>query len=162
MVEESKTQRYCSLYANKMHLIVMLIPYIEKELEKGKKIITILEDGLENEINFFMDKVILGRSKKAKIKKINWSKSLLSNEQIKQIKKKIIIVQGSYEYVMEVNQKLKDNKKLKIINCIEFTKFEENSREILEKHDAILNTSGVKKIPEIFKINSCLNGILTK
>ena len=32
--------------------------------------------------------------------------------------------------------------------------FETNSREILEKHDAILNTLGVKKISEMFKTNA--------
>lgn len=162
MVEESQTQKYCSLYANKMHLVVMLIPYIEKELEKGKKITTILEDGLENEINIFMKKVILGRLKRNKIKKINWNKNLLSNEQFEKLKNRTVIIQGSYEYVMKINQKICDNKNLKIINCIDFTEFEENSREILEKHSVIINTSGEKKIPEIFRMNSSIKGILTK
>ena len=47
MVENVEAQRYCSLYVNDMHLIVMLIPYIERELEKKEKIITILENDLD-------------------------------------------------------------------------------------------------------------------
>lgn len=39
MVENVEAQRYCSLYVNDMHLIVMLIPYIERELEKKRKLL---------------------------------------------------------------------------------------------------------------------------
>ena len=42
MVENGFAENVCSLYVNNMHLIVMLIPYIERELEKGRKIVTIL------------------------------------------------------------------------------------------------------------------------
>lgn len=161
MVENVEAQRYCSLYVNDMHLIVMLIPYIEKELEKKEKIITILENDLENEIDTIVKKVNLGREKKNKIKRINWKKNLLSKEQIGEIKGETILIKGSYEFIRSVNEVLKteDNR---VIDCYDIDTFEQNSRTILEQHNAILNTSGIRKISDMFQINKTLNGILTK
>lgn len=161
MVENVEAQRYCSLYVNDMHLIVMLIPYIERELEKKEKIITILENDLENEIDTIVKKVNLGREKKNKIKRINWKKNLLSKEQIGEIKGETILIKGSYEFIQSVNGVLKteDNR---VIDCYDIDTFEQNSRTILEQHNAILNTSGIRKISDMFQINKTLNGILTK
>ena len=161
MVENVEAQRYCSLYVNDMHLIVMLIPYIERELEKKEKIITILENDLENEIETIVKKVNLGREKKHKIKRINWKKNLLSKEQIGEIKGETILIKGSYEFIRSVNEVLKteDNR---VIDCYDIDTFEQNSRTILEQHNAILNTSGIRKISDMFQINKTLNGILTK
>ena len=161
MVENVEAQRYCSLYVNDMHLIVMLIPYIERELEKKEKIITILENYLENEIDTIVKKVNLGREKKNKIKRINWKKNLLSKEQIGEIKGETILIKGSYEFIQSVNEVLKteDNR---VIDCYDIDTFEQNSRTILEQHNAILNTSGIRKISDMFQINKTLNGILTK
>ena len=161
MVENVEAQRYCSLYVNDMHLIVMLIPYIERELEKKEKIITILENDLENEIDTIVKKVNLGREKKNKIKRINWKKNLLSKEQIGEIKGETILIKGSYEFIQSVNEVLntEDNR---VIDCYDIDTFEQNSRTILEQHNAILNTSGIRKISDMFQINKTLNGILTK
>ena len=161
MVENVEAQRYCGLYVNDMHLIVMLIPYIERELEKKEKIITILENDLENEIDTIVKKVNLGREKKNKIKRINWKKNLLSKEQIGEIKGETILIKGSYEFIQSVNEVLKteDNR---VIDCYDIDTFEQNSRTILEQHNAILNTSGIRKISDMFQINKTLNGILTK
>ena len=161
MVENVEAQRYCSLYVNDMHLIVMPIPYIERELEKKEKIITILENDLENEIDTIVKKVNLGREKKNKIKRINWKKNLLSKEQIGEIKGETILIKGSYEFIRSVNEVLKteDNR---VIDCYDIDTFEQNSRTILEQHNAILNTSGIRKISDMFQINKTLNGILTK
>ena len=146
--------KYCSLYVNDMHLIVMLIPYIEKELEKGSKIVTILENSLESEINTFLEKVNLGKNKKNNIKKIMWNKNLLSEEQIGEIREKIVLVKGERDFIENVNKVLRDDNK--IINCYKLEEFEHNSREILENHEAILNTLGVRKISGMFQTNKMM------
>ena len=156
MVENCNAKKYCSLYVNDMHLIVMLIPYIEKELESGNEIVTILEDSLDDEVNTFIGKVNLGKLKKNKIKKIRWDKNLLSAEQIGEIRDKTVLVKGNYDFVNNINKNFKKDGVLRIINCFTLDDFEGNSREILENHDAILNTLGIKKIPEMFKTNKIL------
>ncbi len=162
MVDNESAEKLCSLYVNNMHLIVMLIPYIEKKLEKGDKIVTILEDDLNAEVRMLMDKVHLSKIKKEKLKKINWKKNILSLNKISEIKNKIILVKGNYDFIKEVNEALNIKKVKKVINCFDLDTFEKNSREILENHCKILNTLGEKNIPEIFHANIRENRILTK
>ena len=63
MFENKKTERICSLYVNEMHLVVMLIPYIEKNLERNVKIVTILEKDLNNELDVLLERTNLNESK---------------------------------------------------------------------------------------------------
>lgn len=149
MVENKGVEKICSLYVNQMHLIVMLIPYIEKELENGNKVFTILETDLREEVGTLINKVNLSRKKKKGLKAINWDKTKLSYEQVESIKDEIVLVNGSYDFIKEVNRFLSE-KNRKIINCFNLETFENNSREILEGHDKILNTLGEKEISEMF------------
>lgn len=147
-------EKVCSLYVNEMHLVVMLMPYIEKNLEKNEKIITAFEKDLNNEINVLLDKTNLNEFKKDKIKKINWSAKKI--EDIRNIKNKInngiIIVNGCREYEEMVNDIINDSN-IKIINCIKLEDFEKRANEILKKHNKILNTLGERDISEMFNIN---------
>ena len=71
------------------------------------------------------------------------------------------IVYGSEKYINEINEKIEktikkyekflENKKIKITNCYTVNDFKDNIREILNKHEAMFNTSGEKKIEEIFE-----------
>lgn len=161
MVDENTTERVCSLYVNNMHLIVMLVPYIERELEKGSRIITVLQEDLENEVKTLISKVNLNKRKKEKLKKINWKKNFLSMSSIEEIKNKTILVKGDYDFIKEVNKHI-NHKKCKVINCFELQIFEDNSREILTNHDTILNTLGERKISDMFHKNMSKNIVLTK
>ena len=157
MVEDN---RYCAVCVNDMQLVVMLMPYIEKELEKGETIVTIFEKSLKEETDLFYTKVNLEKSKKTKLKRIDWTENTASEKEILDIKNKTVIVKGSYDYINKVNKCLND-KVNKVINCFELNIFEENSREILKCHDYILNTSGIKKISDMFHMNWSKNSILT-
>lgn len=161
MVENKRLDRICSLYVNQMHLIVMLIPYIEKELEKGNKVVTILEDDLRKEVGTLVNKVNLPKKKKKGLKAINWDRTNLSLEQIENIKDDVVLVNGSYEFIKDVNRVLNENNK-KVINCFELGVFENNSREILEGHYKILNTLGEKDISQMFHQDMVKSSILTK
>lgn len=161
MVELSSIEKMCSLYVNDMHLIIMLIPYIERMLEAGNKIVTILEDDLDEEVKMLMSKLNLSKKKKEKLKKINWKKNIVPINKISEIKNKIILVKGSYEFIKEMNKYI-NTKNKKIINCFELKIFEENSSEILKEHVKILNTLGEKNISEMFHTDLRKNSILTK
>lgn len=161
MVENGFAEKVCSLYVNNMHLIVMLIPYIERELEKGRKIVTILEDDLEGEVKTLINKVHLPKRKKERLCKINWKKNILPWGKMSELKNKIVLVNGSFEFVKKVNECLGSGV-YRVINCFEIKTFEKNSREILENHNKILNTLGEKDISEMFHKNFNKNSILTK
>lgn len=158
MVENNK---YCAICVNDMHLVVMLVPYIERELERGEKIVTILEKSLKDDVDTLTKKVNLGKSKKAKIKKINWNENTLTDEEIYNIKDKTVLIKGSYDFINKMNRSLNGDVN-KVINCFELEIFEDNSREILQGHDFILNTVGCKKISDMFHANWQKNSILTK
>ena len=72
-------------------------------------------------------------------------------------KENIILVGGNKKYIDETNNLLnkffekKDNKNIKIINCYNVLKTDDNIREILDKHTYIINTSGLHEINEIFE-----------
>lgn len=161
MVENQGAEKVCSLYVNNMHLIVMLIPYIEKELERGRKIVTILEDDLKEEVETLINKVNLTNEKKNGLRSIDWSKNKLLFGEISKIQNDVVLVNGSYDFIKNVNSCINDNNK-KVINCFELGTFEDNSREILESHDKILNTLGEKKISDMFNTKVKPNIILTK
>lgn len=151
---EDNSDKICSLYVNEMHLVVMLMPYIEENLEKNEKIVTMFEKDLNGELNTLLDRTNFDNKKKDRIKKINWSEKRLDDiEKIKDgLENKIVIINGSREYEERVNNTIKGTN-TKIINCIKLDDFENRAGEILSKHNKILNTLGEQKISDVFHVD---------
>lgn len=161
MCLNNSLKKDCSFYVSDFHLLAMILPYINKELDEGKKVVTILEQDLQNEMETLISKMNLREETKNKILNINWYKS---KENIKSIEPNTdIIVVGDKKYIDNANERIIRNvnnaKGTKIINCYEVFEFNNNIDEILEYHDKILNTSGEKEINEIFD-GYTKNGIL--
>lgn len=146
-MKERKAEKICSLYVNDMHLVVMLMPYIEKNLEKNEEIVTVFEKGLESELNTLLERTNFTEDKKNNIRKISWnSKAIDKLDSIKnECDGKIFIINGKDDYKKKAN-KILEGENVKIINCFELNDFEKNSNYILQRHDKILNTMGEKKI----------------
>ena len=68
--ESKKVEKLCSFYVSNWHLVTMLLPYINKKIEKNTKIITILENNIEENIKKLLERLNL--KNKEKILKINW------------------------------------------------------------------------------------------
>ena len=72
-------------------------------------------------------------------------------------KENVFLITGNKNYISEINNifnkffKEKKYNNIKIINCYKVSEFDENIREILDKHEYILNTSGIHKIEEVFE-----------
>ena len=85
---------------------------------------------------------------------------ILKNNLIKN-EKNIIIINGKEEYIrvtnecverfLEKNHKKMMAKNIKIMDFYEVGTFNENIKEILDKHDFVFNTAGEHKIEEIFE-----------
>ena len=84
-----------------------------------------IETPTSNEKNDALNK------KKKKAKRENMNKTKIANENIQKVVKGI------------------DGKEINIINCYDITKYKDIT-EILDKHDFVLNTSGIKNIEEVF------------
>ena len=161
-------EKLCSFYVSDWHLVTMLLPYINKQINEKANIITILENDIEENIKILIQKLNLKNEEK--IISLNWEKtrgikySEIENKLNKLERKNIlnvIFVNGKKEYVDKVNKNIEkyinNNKeklnmvKIKIINCFEVSEFNINMQEILHSHDKILNTSGEKEINEVFE-----------
>lgn len=159
----SNVKKICSFYVNDWHLTVMLLPYIKQEVENQKRIITFMEQNLEDNVTILLSKLNLKEDIKKQIKAIKWN--INTNLKYTEIEKTLkqgkgettILVSGKKDYIEKVNKSLekygKNNKKqtIKIINCYEVSNFNKNIKEVLDSHDAILNTGGERPIEEVFE-----------
>ena len=165
---ENKVEKLCSFYVSDWHLVTMLLPYINKQINEKANILTILENDIEENIKTLIQKLNLKNEEK--ILSLNWKKtngikySEIQNK-LKELKKgetlNVILINGKKEYIDIVNKNVEkflsknkniyQNINVKIINCFEVSEFNNNIREILNSHDKILNTSGEKEINDVFE-----------
>lgn len=162
-----KIKKVCGFNVSSIHFSMMILPYIKKELETQKNVITILETNLEKNINQILSKLTITDEEKEKILNIRWKETDIRGVDIeKNIRKKIednenvdVVIYGSEQYINNVgeiinkiiNSNLKKNKTIKIINCYSVNDFNKNIKEILDKHDVVFNTSGEHQIEEVFQ-----------
>lgn len=160
-------KKVCSFCVSDLHLITMLLPYLDKKIKEDEKFITILEKDLTEEVKLVLSRITLNNEDKNELLNINWNNKEIS--EIELIKKEFIktckvsnkiniIVNGSKEYIETVNKELnrmletmKANSIVRIINCYDITQLDEDIKPILRTHDIILNTSGEKRISEVFE-----------
>ena len=159
---KNNIKKLCNFYVSDWHLVTMLIPYINNQLNQGVKITTILENDIQENVVTLVKKLNLKNEQE--ILKIDWqTKSIGKFEELQEKlrvrteEEIIIVLNGSMNYINRVNEMLEKNAKqhpnktFKIINCFEVSDFNCNINEILETHDKILNTSGEKDIEEVFE-----------
>ena len=163
-IQKNNVMKLCSFYVSDWHLVTMILPYINKNINEKIKISTILENDMRNNVEILLEKLNL--KNKDKILEINWNKNKEKNMkkvlEKNMINNSILIVNGSKDYIDEINkyidcyiekikQKEENKINIKIINCYEIVEFNGSIVEILDKHDKILNTSGEKEIKEVFE-----------
>lgn len=158
MVNDNKNiTKVCSFYASDWHLITMLLPHINKTIDEGAKITTILEEDAQDKVETLLQKLKLDNTKK--ILNINWRKKELDNINIENDNNEKIefIISGSTEYINKANELIENYVKtkevkseIKIINCY-FAEENLDIKEILNNHKAVLNTAGEKTTAEFMK-----------
>ena len=166
---EKSNLKICSFYVSDWHLTAMLFPYIEEAEERNEHLNTILEKNISYNMKEILTRIKISDRKKEEIIKIGWeNKNLIKYGDIKKYLEKItkneskitIIIEGRKDRIEYINKNIdkwikKSEKKLKkkdirIINCYEVTEFNNSLNDILDKHDKILNTSGIHDIEEMY------------
>ena len=85
---DKKIKKVCSFYISDWHLVTMLLPNIDKKINKGITITTITETNLEEKIQTLLDKLRI--KNKERILKIDWKAKEINEEIIKEIGGQVI------------------------------------------------------------------------
>ena len=155
-------KKICNFYMSDWHFTVMLLPYINKEINMKTQIFTIIENDITQKVKTLVDKLNL--KNKDQILKINWKNADINNiiyqleNKLKNNDNNIVIINGTNNYIKEVNKKLEEviyndkflQKNIKIIDCYDFEENKEKINKIIEKYDSMVNTSGEIKVENIF------------
>lgn len=166
MKKIERLEKICAFYVNDWHLTTMILPYMRTKIEEETKVITVLENGIQDNIKEILSKMNLRKELEEKILEINWTSSKImkyskmKEELVKQAKEGNnieVLISGDKKYIELANktiEKVIENTKakgtIKIINCYQITNFN-NISEITKKHHYVLNTSGIKRVEEVFK-----------
>lgn len=143
-----KVENLCNFYASKYHLSIILLEYLKRKNTKKTKVVTFMQDNIEEEINILNKKykfnidltkeLSFKSSKNIYQKKFNISKDM------------IFIVQGDLNYIGEANDYItgiaEDAYNVRVINCYNFDAQKKAMKGIIERSDKILFTTGEKVI----------------
>ncbi len=142
-------KRLCCFYVNDIHLITMLLPYINKRINEDTEIVTIMETDMSRGAKKVIEKI---QGKKSRnLLEIDWKNKNLGYLYECDIKDKLMIVSGKDEFIKEANQRIMNRKEnCTILNCYEMMQGSANLQEILDGHDKVVNTSGEKYPEEVF------------
>ncbi|MBR2786025.1 MAG: hypothetical protein IKD76_00730 [Clostridia bacterium] len=155
-VGQRSIKRLCNFYVSELHLSVMLMPYLNRQLNEDVEITTIFEKLEKEKFKIVLDK--LNIKNKSDILRINWLNSDIDTYEkiegtiekgIKEKKKVTIIIGGNKDYIcrnnaniMKVLQKNNSADEIKIINCYNVDEVGKDIKSIIENYDGILNTAG--------------------
>lgn len=143
-------KRLCCFYVNDIHLIMMLLPYINERINEDTEVITIMETDMSRSAKKVIEEI---QGKKSKsLLEIDWQSKSLSYLYECDIKDKLILVSGSEAFMKEANKIIaKREENCIILNCFEMMQGSEKLQEILDGHDKVINTSGEKSPEEVFE-----------
>ena len=143
-----KVEKLCNFYASKYHLSMILLEYLKEKNQKNSNVYTFFQDEVEDEINVLINKYQYN-IKNLKDIDFRVTKNIY-NKELKIQKNNLFIVQGNLDYINETNnyilKNLSKNTNAKIINCYNFMHQKLYMKDIIEKSDKILFTSGEKII----------------
>ena len=142
-------KRLCCFYVNDVHLITMLLPYINKRINESTKVITILEEDMSRGAKKVMEE-IQGKKDKSLLE-IDWTNKSLGYLLECDLKGKLVLIGGSDEFMKEANKIITNRgEDCTILNCYEMMQGSSKVQEILDEHDKVVNTSGEKNPEEVF------------
>lgn len=155
-VGQQNIKKLCNFYVSELHLSVMLLPYISKQINEDVEITTIFEKLERENIEKILEK--LNVKNKEEILNINWFNSNKDtyekientiDKSINENKKVTIIIGGNKKYITENNQNLLKHleernamQNVKIIDCYNIEEVGLEMSSIAKQYDGVLNTAG--------------------
>ena len=113
MEKSNSIKKVCGFYVSSVHLVTMLLPYLNKQIEEQIEVIPFLEFDLRKNVETILSKIVLNEKDKERILNINWKNTKVQKftniestikEKLKNEKEAIILVSGSKKYIKIVNE----------------------------------------------------------
>ncbi len=151
-MNKENTEKTCLFYASDYHFEMIVLPYINKELDKNNNIVVLTENNLENTVNTLLSKMNLNKNSQDNILNINWTNNnenkLQKLQNTKMNNKTIIFIKGTQNYIKNINNDINNlinNEEVKIIDCYDINEIKGDAKEIVKSYDNILSTAGKKE-----------------
>ncbi len=145
----TKENNLCTFYASDYHLEMIMLPYINNNLEQNKNIYVFTQNNLEETIHTLIDNVNLKNDIKNKIlKNIDWKNNDTEKytKLIKDENETVIFVKGNENYIEKVNNNLneiKNYKKFEIVDCYNLNEINTDMKTIANNHKSVLKTQSL-------------------
>ena len=150
LTEKLKINKKCLFCASDYHLEMILLPYINKKIDQIE-IVILTQNDLSETVNVLLNRINIKGEMKDKIRYLDWGNN--DEIKIKNIKKyikeknnHIIIINGEYDYIIDMNNKLKDiinNENIEIIDCFHIGDEMVDINKISKRYRLILNTEKI-------------------
>lgn len=144
VTKDLKVTKMCLFCASEYHLEMILMPYLNKNLDKTNFVI-LTEDNLETTVKVVLKKLNISDELKKRIWNLNWK-----NRNLNEVSEFIdsdttLIINGKKAFIENINRELNENFKqnIKIINCFHVSEQDIDIEEISKKYSCILNTEKI-------------------
>ena len=142
-------KRLCCFCVNDIHLITMLLPYINERINEDTEVVTMFEKNMSTNANKVLESVVGKKSER--LINLDWSNKSLNYLNENNIENKLVLIYGSENFLNEANKIMDSkNESCTILNCYEIMQASSKLNEILDKHDKVVNTDGEKFPEEVF------------
>ena len=146
----TKDEKICSFFASDYHFEMISLPYIQKGLKEDRKVIVFSENNLEKTINKVLNGMNLNKDVKDKILEINWGNNDFEKfDELKNLKdennKLLIFVKGKENNIKDIETKflkIDNESEMEIVDCYDVNELGNDTANIAEKYDKVLNTVG--------------------
>lgn len=144
VTKDLKVTKMCLFCASEYHLEMILIPYLNRNLDKTNFVI-LTEDNLEGTVEVVLKRLNIEEKLKKRIWDLNWKNKNL-NEVIEFLDTNTtLIINGRKDFIENINRELDKNFKqvVKIINCFHVGEQNVDIEEIAKDYKCILNTEKI-------------------
>jgi len=145
----------CNFYVSEWHLYAAMLPFVRDELKFKNRVIIVSQDDLMSGIIKLMNKIDIKFYNENGINDVAWIRNIEELDINSGINPTDIFVQGTVDYINEINgyltQKLSNvYREIRIINCYELYDSNNFLYNILDEHNYVFNTGGLKRKEYVF------------
>lgn len=147
-MNKTNDKKVCSFFVSDYHFEMISLPYIERELEKNKKIVVLTDEDLTETVQKLLSNINLKVGKKNKLMEIDWSNK--SSEKIRNIENEeqnniLILIKGKENYINDMKRNIKNliqKDNVECIDCYDVNEIGNDVARIAKQYNVVLNTMG--------------------